>query len=332
MSRPAPRRTPRPPRASRPPVVLEGPTTLIPCVGGKGWFTAPSPSSEVGSPARLDRFVEPGCFGRYIEPCVGGGAVFRWLAQHGYLDEVESLLSDVDVGLARLWAAVRDEPEALADALDVQEAEAALVGGRKLFFLERDLYNVQGPHDAGLAQILWMRYATFNAVWRHSTDGRLTVGPRASSAFATRRTPTLERLQRLAYFMRRTSVVAWSVFDLDDLEIGYGDFIFLDPPYDGGFVAYGPRGFTREDQERLLEQAAAWARAGARVLYMNANTPLIRDLAAKCWPEAYQEVLRAPRKVAGAALGRAAASELLLSSHPPHPPTPSTPTPHGGSR
>src|SRR4051794_32691076 len=64
----------------------------------------------------LERF--PNRFQRYIEPFVGGGAVFLALSP-----EVPALLNDANPDLMEMYRVIRDYPLALMEALDLLRLE-----------------------------------------------------------------------------------------------------------------------------------------------------------------------------------------------------------------
>jgi DNA adenine methylase Dam len=59
-----------------------------------------------------------------------------------------------------------------------------------------------------------------------------------------------------------------------------GDFIYLDPPYDGedSFTSYTPEGFDSEDQVQLATVFRKLSDRGYFVLLSNSDTPFIREL------------------------------------------------------
>ena len=97
-------------RAGRARRKAEGPeiagTPLLKWVGGKRQLLP-----------RLRRFY-PASFGRYIEPFFGSGAVFFDLHASGRLAGHDVVLVDSNADLIGCYEAVRDEPDAVAAALD----------------------------------------------------------------------------------------------------------------------------------------------------------------------------------------------------------------------
>lgn len=84
---------------------LEGPAAVEPFLkwaGGKRWLAA------------SDLLPLPSTYSRYIEPFLGGGAVFFRLCPR------EAILSDLNSDLIDLYKIVRDSPKRLLAALEKQ--------------------------------------------------------------------------------------------------------------------------------------------------------------------------------------------------------------------
>ena len=87
-------------------------------------------------------FTETGSIPRYVEPFVGGGAVFFYL-QNRY-DIAESVLIDLNRELIVGYRVIQQDPEALIEQLHALESHflAMEQPERKSYFYEiRDKYN-----------------------------------------------------------------------------------------------------------------------------------------------------------------------------------------------
>lgn len=297
------------------------PRPLVKTVGGKSWLR----------PA-LPRLVPMGVIQRYHEPCIGGGPIFGALSVTGYLDQATAIIGDRDLGLARLWATVRDHPRALADRLDTYRNEIQILGS-SLYGYEKDIFN-HDPDDPDPHRILWLRYATYTGLWRVSREGKLNVSPRPLHEL--RKLPLPSRAELLAWsaILRKhdTSVLhhdtTW--YDSDDtIVVGEGDLLFVDPPYFSTFTGYTAHGFDLEDQRRLISLCARWTGEGARVIFTNADVPAVRSLLTELWPAGHVEVHMVPRTVNSKRHARGAVPELVVTSHPPVFVDPSLPSPAG---
>lgn len=261
----------------------------------------------------------------YIEPFLGGGAVFFGLQARGLLDNVHVILSDADADLIDLYEAVRTQPQKLANQA---EAEAEYVAGytnkrtqQKAYNDARHLWNLGrevGEADPGLQ--LYLRHACYNGVFRRNLKGEMNMSAR--DKLAEIRTPTMATLMDAAKAFEdvNATLLDWHFNQFAEAEqagqffAGPGTLVYLDPPYDGPSTAFreyiGP-GFSDDEQQQLIELAAYWAAQGATVVYSNANTPLIRQALKTHWPDAAVEYITAKRTVSCDGTARHRAPELI---------------------
>ena len=117
------------------------------------------------------------------------------------------------------------------------------------------------------------------------------------------------RLRAAAAALRGCELVAAS-FDAVLRVARSGDFVYLDPPYDGTFSSYTADGFGEGDQHRLAEVFAELARRGCHVLLSNADTTLVRRL----YRGFHTETVMARRQINRDPAGRRQVGELLVMS------------------
>jgi DNA adenine methylase len=297
------------------------PRPLVRIVGGKSWFRG-----------HLPRHVPRDTVRRYHETCIGGGATFGALSALGLLDGATAIIGDRDLGLARAWATVRDYPDDVATCLETYEREAQFLG-RDLYKFEKLIYNA-APEDPDPHRVIWLRFATHTGLWRVSASGKLNVVSRPAAELRRLPLPSRAELRAWSVLLRkhRTSVLHHDAtyYDAkDEIEVGEGDLLFVDPPYARTFTSYTAAGFDLADQERLLQLCAQWTERGARVIYTNADNELVRDLLKRLWPMAYAEVQMVSRTVNSKKSERGCVPELVVSSHSPLAVDPASPSPPG---
>lgn len=288
---------------------MKGTRPMVRTVGGKSW-----------AKSHLLRYVEPGTFSRFHSTCVGGGAFELELFDRGLLDGVEVVLADIDVDLMNIYAEVRDRPARLARRLQEIREEVYALGPREYFALTRRSYNVQSPGERDPAEVLWLRYATYSGLWRHSLrEGKMNVSGRPEAELLNLPLPELAYLKRISGYLKRASLLHRSVLDYDqgDLEIGQDDLIFVDPPYAGTFTQYQQGGFTDEEQIELLQQLARWGAAGAQIIYTQNDNAVVRSWLDEYWPDAHIEVFYAPRTCNADTENRGPVPEVFVSTHLP---------------
>jgi DNA adenine methylase len=101
-------------------------------------------------------------------------------------------------------------------------------------------------------------------------------------------------------------------FTLAVLDVLAHDFIYFDPPYDGGFTTYTGEGFSTEKQEELAGVFSELsAHRGVKLMLSNANTPLIRKL----YKHFNITKIMAPRSINSNGAGRNKVSELVIRNY-----------------
>jgi len=249
---------------------------------------------------RLQQLMPAHCT-QYIEPFVGAGAAFFGLEAAGLLDDKMVLLGDLDAQLISLYRAVRRSPsgvhrKATEEAMLIAGVEANTEDERKVtYFALREAYNFGGERGPGIH--LCLRHAAFNGMFRVNAKGEVNITPR--DKLDRVHLPLLEDLVESAEALENVELLDWNFRQYEEQAfVGPETLIYLDPPYDGGFVEYTKWGFSTQDQQALIELACTWSRRGATVVYSNKNSELIQELLARHWPEAVIEEVRARRSVA----------------------------------
>lgn len=207
----------------------------------------------------LERF--PTKCERYIEPFLGGGAVFLALSPG-----IPALLNDANADLMELYRVIRDYPLALMEALDLMRTEY----DSKFYYELRDR-RLTHPVDRA-ARFLYLNKTCFNGLYRTNTKGEFNV------PFGKRkRCPQLyERANLLEVAYRLRGVHLFSTdFEaiLDSAE--KGDLVYCDPPYlpvsaTAHFQEYTADGFSWEQHVRLRDACLRAATRGAYVAISNA--------------------------------------------------------------
>ena len=238
------------------------------------------------------RPLYPRTFNRYIEPFVGSGAVFFDLHDAGRLRDHDVVLIDSNADLIGCYEAVRDEPDAVARALD-RLAAAHARGGRTQYYAVRDMHfnplreqlrQADGriaytPQLA--AMLIYLNRTGFNGLFRLNASGAFNV---PAGRYERPKIVDRDKLRRVTEALtdRRVRLV-WGSFEaaLDLAEPG--DFLYFDPPYaplsaTANFTAYTTPRFDRQDQIRLQQVVIALARRGCHVVVSNSTADEIAVL------------------------------------------------------
>lgn len=254
--------------------------------GGKRWLAA------------SDCLPRPASFDRYIEPFLGGGAVFFSTLPSS------AILSDINSELIDLYRVIRDDPARLWRALELHQA----------FHDQAHYYNVRSaiPDDmlGRAARTLYLNRTCWNGLYRVNKRGEFNVpiGTKSSVIFDKDDFDIISKAL-LAADLRVCDFADTLSF------AGEGDFVFVDPPYTvkhnmNGFVKYNETIFSWSDQVRLCEAVRQAAERGASVVVTNADHASLRELYSDGF--VYRSVERAS-VLSGLNFGRGKTTEALFT-------------------
>ncbi|KAA3498386.1 Dam family site-specific DNA-(adenine-N6)-methyltransferase [Rhizobium rhizogenes] len=258
---------------------------FIKWAGGKRWL--------INDPG----FGFPEYSGRYIEPFLGGGAVFFHLAPP------EAILSDVNERLISTYKSIRDEWRLVqASLFEFQEQHS-----KEFYYEERSREHTSSHLRA--AQFLYLNRTCFNGLYRENLKGQFNV-PLGTKTQVTLSDDDFELASKL---LSRADLRAGDFEDVVS-EAMEGDLVFLDPPYTtahnlNGFIKYNQKIFTWDDQKRLMEAIREAIIRGARVILTNANHESIHELYFKLGTP---KVVSRPSVISGSVSSRRATTEALF--------------------
>ncbi|EAA3799226.1 DNA methyltransferase [Salmonella enterica subsp. enterica] len=220
---------------------------IIKWAGGKRWLVRKS--SE----------LFPTEFNKYIEPFLGGGAVYF------HLQPKKAILSDVNPELINVYSAVQKNWKRVVGILKEHQA----LHCKEYYYIVRG----QSPETiyARAARTLYLNRTCWNGLYRVNLDGQFNVpiGTKSNVLMDVDAFPQIAQLFSCAEF-----VVADFEQIVDRAE--KDDFVFIDPPYTvkhnyNGFIKYNENLFRWEDQVRLRACVTRAVGRGAKVLVLNAN-------------------------------------------------------------
>lgn len=236
---------------------------------------------------------------RYIEPFLGGGAVFF------HLKPPNALLSDINQELITTYAAIRDNWQAVFSRL----YDFHLAHSNKTYYAIRNKVP-QSKYNIA-ARCIYLNRTCWNGLYRVNRQGRFNVpvGTKTSVIYET---------DDFGLIAKLLAPCRLEICDFEPIinEAEQGDFVYVDPPYtakhnNNGFLKYNNRIFSWEDQRRLRDCLFRAKAKGAKILMSNANDRSIRDLYKGLG--IFIEVERASR-LSGDASKRRRTTELLVKS------------------
>ncbi|MDN5345013.1 MAG: adenine methylase [Clostridia bacterium] len=209
----------------------------------------------------------PAGFNLYLEPFVGGGAVFF------HLRPPAAVLFDNNRELLNFYQVVRDNLEPLLVDLKRHRNE------REYYYAIR----AQDPEEmdpiSRASRFLYLNKTAYNGLWRVNRLGQYNV------PFGRYKNPRIvdeENLRAVQAALQGARIIPGDFSQV--LQYARpGDFVYLDPPYQpvsatAYFTSYTATAFSEEDQERLAGVFRALDRRQCQVMLSNSDTDLIRKL------------------------------------------------------
>lgn len=224
--------------------------------------------------------------GRYIEPFLGGGAMFF------HLEPERAIINDINTPLMTFYQSVRDNYHDLRLELDAIEAiytqnriafealkamhpnERVEDNNEELYYHIRDMYNNLADKQYSDALLYYFINKTaYSGMIRYNAKGEFNVPfgryKKINTGLITEQHSLI--LQRAELYNEDYS----EIFNMSQR----GDFVFLDPPYDCTFSDYGNEeyreGFTEMNHRRLAED---FRNIGCMAMMVIGKTPLTEEL------------------------------------------------------
>jgi DNA adenine methylase len=225
----------------------------------------------------------PSRFTRYLEPFFGSGAVFFDLLNRGLLDSRDVRLSDVNPDLIGAYHTLRDETEAVIEALKALAQDYRHRGVDAYYDVRDQRFNplraANGSYTPELtAMLIFLNRTGFNGLFRLNRKGGFNV---PAGRYTDPRICDPDHLRCVAAAFRSSRVsIDLRPFDATLADAGPGDFVYCDPPYaplsrTSSFASYTAAGFNSFDQQRLQRAVVAACHRGAHVVVSNSSAPEI---------------------------------------------------------
>lgn len=226
---------------------------------------------------RLPPQLLDGQMDTYIEPFLGGGAVFFYVAQN-YPNIKKFYLSDINNDLIKCYKTVRSNVKGLIKCLQELEGQFLSLNeiSRKNFYLKiRKEFNLRDHKDNSpeiCAKLIFLNKTCFNGLYRVNSKNEFNV------PFGGYKKPTIcdrENLPAASEVLQKAKIICCD-FTKSIKYINESTFVYLDPPYrplngTASFTAYSKDSFSEEDQIRLAEYCKEIKRIGAKFLLSNSD-------------------------------------------------------------
>lgn len=267
----------------------------------------------------------------YVEPFIGGGAVFFELNKTYKFEKV--VLNDYNVELIMTYQTIRDQVDGLIKILQNMEhefLEKDLADREKMFYKIReefnhekkiiDYSNVSEDIVSHSAKLIFLNKTCFNGLYRLNSKGAYNV------PFGDNKNPTICDVENLKNVCEALQGVTLVHGDFEELtqHIDKDTFVYMDPPYrplsgTSSFNNYAKAPFNDESQKRL----ACWfdelaSKKGATLMLSNSdpkNSDSNDDFFDLLYKNYNIQRVSASRSINSKGTSRGVISELLITNY-----------------
>lgn len=241
----------------------------------------------------------PHDYNKYIEPFIGGGALF--------FDQCpeRAVISDINPELINLYKSISDMPE------EVLRRLAQHKNDKDYFYEIRSLHwEDMEPEDAA-ARMIFLNRTCFNGLYRVNKKGIFNV---PYGKYANPRIVDADNLLAASRALANTEIELGSYKDVLSRKAFPGDFIFLDPPYipastSSDFKRYNKEQFYMEDHQELARELTRLNELGCYFVLTNSDTPLVHDL----YRDFHVRVVATRRNISASAASRSSRDVIVTN-------------------
>ncbi len=210
----------------------------------------------------------PDSFGRYIEPFIGGGAMFFAMQPNA------GVIADSNPELVNVYQCIADNVELVIEHLrSFKNTESA-------FYKVRALRYADLEKEYTAARTIYLNRTCYNGLYRVNQKGEFNV------PFGRYKNPRIcqaDTLRAASEALKGIEIICGDYKDVLAKTAKQGDFIFLDPPYlpvskYADFKRYTKEQFYEEDHKELADEVTRLQKLGCHVVLTNSNHPLVHEL------------------------------------------------------
>ena len=271
-----------------------------------------------------------GTIKRYIEPFIGGGAVFLYIAQKYEIEEF--FIYDINAELVVAYLTIQNSVEELiAILLEIKNKYLSLNEDdrNKYFYQVRSQFNwrrqyidLQKYNQEWIertAQIIFLNHTCFNGLFRVNSKGDFNV------PVGKYKKPTIynsENLRGLSKVLQKVIIRHGDFSECEDLINEYS-LVYFDPPYrpiskTSKFTSYSQQTFDDAEQLRLRDFFKLLDSKGAKLILSNSD-PKNEDPNDNFFELAYEGYritrVKAVRNINSNALKRKQINEILIMNY-----------------
>jgi len=210
----------------------------------------------------------PPSYGRYIEPFLGGGALFFALQPEN------AIIADSNPELINMYRQVAEHVDGVIKYLSKYE------NTREMFYAVRALDWTQLPKLEAAARTIYLNKTCFNGLFRVNKKGQFNV---PFGKYANPKICDVDGLYAASETLKKAEIICGDYLLVLEHYAQPGDFIFLDPPYlpvseYSDFKRYTKEQFYEEDHVELAKVVMRLHELGCYVILTNSNHPLVHEL------------------------------------------------------
>jgi DNA adenine methylase len=253
----------------------------------------------------------PKKFERYFEPFLGGGAVFFNLVSQE--TRAKWFISDLNFDLILSYITIRGRVKELISALESHSVCYFKNPSTYYYKIRED--NPKGVIDK-VSRLIFLNKTCFNGLYRVNSKGKFNV---PLGKYVNPNIVNKENLLAVSEILRSEDI-SIKCQDFEDAlkNTSYGDFVYLDPPYQpvsttANFTSYTESDFDYSDQRRLYIKFKALDKKGVKVLLSNSKSNEILQLF-KEFSDGIIEI-NANRFINSVSRRRTGHSELLIKNY-----------------
>ena len=216
-------------------------------------------SGGKGDEIKLFEHYFPEDFNTYIEPFVGGGAVYF------YLNPQKAVISDVHSELIDLYKSIGEHK--MDDIYTFMENNP---NDEETYYKIRDDMLIEEPLD-NAKRFYYQRKTCFRGMLRYNKGGKFNI------PFGRYKTINYSDLKNKHYeeLLHRTEILNNDFEYIFETYNDENNFMFLDPPYDSAFTDYGYCQFGKEEHIKLAD---LFKNTKIRCLMVIGKTKFIEEL------------------------------------------------------
>ena len=241
----------------------------------------------------------------YVEPFVGGGAVFF------ELQPKKAIINDYNSELVNVYTVVRDHSEELIEELEKHNR----YNNGEYFYMIRALdrseaYDTMSDTEKA-ARIISLNKTCYNGLYRVNSAGQF------NSPYGKYKNPNIvneDSIRAMSRYLQSNKITIRQGDYKEVLKgLRRGAFVYLDPPYmpislSSSFTGYTENGFSYAQQVTLKEECDKLRKKGISFLQSNSDCPEIRDL----YREYEIRTVQAKRRINSKGNKRGEINEVLI--------------------